>query len=78
MKRRMMTLMLAAVLGTGVLATSSQPASAREFNDQYVYATTRSVSNMDANPGLKATLFPVTLIVDTALLPFAVIAGFVT
>jgi uncharacterized protein YceK len=30
------------------------------------------------HPGLKLTLYPVTLVVDTAFLPFAVIAGFVT
>jgi len=48
------------------------------FNDEYVYATTRSVNDMDMNPALKLTLFPVTVVLDTALLPFALIAGVVT
>jgi len=48
------------------------------FNDEYVYATTRSVNEMDMNPALKLTLFPVTVVLDTALLPFALIAGVVT
>ena len=45
------------------------------FNDEYIFATTRSVSEMDVNPALKVTLFPVTVILDTAFLPFALIAG---
>ena len=52
--------------------------SRAEFNDEYVFATTRSVGNMEANPALKVTLFPVTIVLDTLMLPFAVIAGFVT
>jgi uncharacterized protein YceK len=30
------------------------------------------------NPALKLTLYPVTIVLDTVLLPFAVIAGYVT
>lgn len=48
------------------------------FNDEYVYATTKAVSHMDAHPGAKVPLYPITIAVDTAFLPFAVIAGFVT
>lgn len=33
---------------------------------------------MNAHPGAKVGLYPLTLVVDTAFLPFAVIAGFVT
>lgn len=69
-----------AVLLTGIVVTGwSHPALARDgFNDEYVYATTREVNKMDANPALKLTLYPATIIIDTAFLPFAVIAGFVT
>jgi uncharacterized protein YceK len=68
------------VAGLGLLLVSGGPtaASAADFNEEYVYATTRAVSDMDAHPGAKATLYPLTLVVDTAFLPFAVIAGFVT
>jgi hypothetical protein len=69
-----------AAAGLAMLLVSGTPtaANAEDFNDQYVYATTKAVSRMDAHPGAKATLFPLTLVVDTAVLPFAVIAGFVT
>jgi hypothetical protein len=66
---------------TGVLAMALpvSPAAARgDFNDEYVYPTTRAVSQMRAHPGWKMTLYPVTLAVDTAFLPFGVIAGFIT
>lgn len=73
---------LPAIVGLVALLTFSMSSGAAYasdgFNDEYVYATTRSVSRMDANPGLKVTLYPLTLVVDTAFLPFAVIAGFVT
>ena len=59
-------------------AAPAHPAAAAGFNDEYVFATTKAVHRMDANPGLKVTLYPVTLVVDRAFLPFAVIAGFVT
>ena len=80
MRRGAVILGLAALLATGFMTPlSSRAAFAREgFNDQYIYATTRSVSDMDVNPALKLTLFPATLVLDTAFLPFAVIAGFVT
>jgi hypothetical protein len=35
----------------------------------------RAVNDMDANPALKLTLFPATIVLNTAFLPFAVIAG---
>jgi uncharacterized protein YceK len=76
-KRRIVLLCLTAVL-TMMSVGGADVASADGFNDEYVYATTRGVSDMDAHPGLKITLYPVTLVVDTAFLPFAVIAGFVT
>jgi len=82
----MVSLLALLVSGLSVLA-ASHVASAHErysdrsgsgFNDQYVFATTRDVNQMDAPAGLKLTLFPVTIVLDTVLLPFAVIAGFVT
>jgi hypothetical protein len=48
------------------------------FDEQYMFATTKAVSNMrNVNPALKLTIYPVTVVLDTAFLPFAVIAGFV-
>jgi uncharacterized protein YceK len=42
-----------------------------------VYVTTKKVDHSSMNPIAKATLFPLTVVLDTALLPFTVIAGFV-
>ena len=89
-RRRIMIAGLAALLATGISATApthvafandryyrQEPPS--RFNDEYIFATTRAVNNMEGvNPGLKLTLFPVTIVLDTVFLPFAVIAGFVT
>jgi uncharacterized protein YceK len=47
------------------------------FDDEYVYAATRAVNDMDAHPAVKLTLFPATIVLDTAFLPFAVLAGFI-
>lgn len=69
---------LAALLSAGATFRPEVAQADDGFNDEYVYATTRTVSHMDAHPGLKVTLYPVTLVVDTAFLPLAVIAGFVT
>ena len=71
---------LSAVLAAGVSVATVQPSWARSsgFNDEYIYATTKAVNDMDANPALKLTLFPATVVLDTAFLPFAIIAGFVT
>jgi uncharacterized protein YceK len=68
---------LAAALTVGSIGATSGTAYAR-FNDEYVYASTRAVHSMDAHPAAKVTLYPITVVVDTAFLPFAVIAGFVT
>ena len=76
MRRRIATVALAALLLTDMLVTgTTRVASA--FDDEYVFAATRAVSDMDANPALKVTLFPLTVVVDAAFLPFAVVAGFV-
>ena len=77
--RRIVILLLAGMLTLFSVAAASQPASASSnFNDEYIYATTRDVSHMDAPAGLKLSLYPLTILLDTAFLPFAVIAGFVT
>jgi uncharacterized protein YceK len=74
LRHRIVTATLAALLVAGLPTV----AAARGFNDQYVFATTKSVNRMDnVNPALKATLFPVTIVLDTVFLPFAVIAGYV-
>ncbi len=81
-RRRIVTFALGAALATGISFVPASQAAAAEsrhgFNDEYIYATTRDVSDMDAPAGLKLTLYPATIVIDTALLPFAVIAGFVT
>jgi hypothetical protein len=74
---------LAVLFAVMMSSAAPQVASARYhrddgFDDQYIFATTRAVSDMrDVNPALKLTLYPVTIVLDAAFLPFAVIAGFV-
>jgi hypothetical protein len=69
---------LVALLGTAVVGAPGEArADQAGFDDRYIFAATRGVDNMDAHPAWKATLFPVTVVVDTAFLPFAVIAGYV-
>jgi hypothetical protein len=77
-RRGLVVLGLAVALTAGSVATTSGAANAAGFNDEYVYVATRSVHNMNAHPAAKVTLYPITLAVDTAFLPLAVIAGFVT
>jgi hypothetical protein len=70
-----------AVVAAGVLAATLSVAAPRQadaFNDRYVFAATRGVSQMRMHPALKATLFPVTVAVDIAFLPFSTVAGLVT
>ena len=72
--------LLIAFLAAALIIGGSRVAAAAThegFNDEYVYATTKSVSDMDMNPALKVTLIPATIILDTLFLPFAVVAGFV-
>ena len=88
MRRRIAALGLVALLATGVFGIAERHVGAAQqsyasesrsgFNDEYIFATTRAVNDMqDVNPALKLTLFPATIVLDTAFLPFAVIAGFV-
>jgi uncharacterized protein YceK len=62
-----------------VAAAQYAEAGARDgFNDEYLFATTKSVNRMEGvNPALKLTLYPVTIVLDTVFLPFAVVAGYV-
>ena len=88
LRNRIVVTSLVALLMTGLSTfTANQVAVAQYseagrqdgFNDEYVFATTKSVNRMDTvNPALKLTLYPVTIVLDTVLLPFAVIAGYVT
>ncbi len=82
LRHYVVTIGLLVLLMIGSTAAQGHAATARYhsgFNDEYVYATTRDLNNMEGVPaGLKLTLFPVTIVLDTVLLPFAVIAGFVT
>lgn len=76
MKRTRLALLLAAALSL----TAPHAAFAHDdgFDERYVFATTKAVNNMrNVNPALKLTIYPVTVVLDTAFLPFAVIAGFV-
>lgn len=76
-----MTQTLQRFLAAGVLGAvlTAAPVGARaDFDDRYVYSSTKAVSHMDAHPVAKASLYPLTVVLDTAILPFTVIAGFVT
>ena len=67
-------------VATLALALAGAPAGTAQaaFNDEYVYAATKAVNHMNAHAVAKAPLYPLTVVLDTALLPFTVIAGFVT
>lgn len=78
-KRKFARTAVALTFAATLLAATPQVAKAdtEAFDDQYVFAATKAVNDMDAHPALKVTLYPVTLVLDIAFLPFAVIAGFV-
>jgi hypothetical protein len=48
----------------------------RGYNDQYIFATTRMVSEWDVEPAIKVPLFPPAVIIDLVFLPAEMIAGF--
>src|SRR4030095_8975319 len=70
---------LAAVLAGTAVAAAPDTALAHQqgFDDRYIFAATRGVDQMDAPPALKVPLFPVAFVLDAALLPFEVIAGYI-
>jgi hypothetical protein len=78
-QRSLVAVGLTAILAVGTASISPATAHAdRGFNDRYVFVTTRSLTDSPGmHPALKATLFPVTVALDAAFLPFAVVAGFV-
>jgi hypothetical protein len=45
------------------------------YNSEYLFAATRSVTEMDTSPVVKVPLIPLTLVLDLAILPFEAIAG---
>ena len=47
----------------------------RTYNDEYIFATTKMVSNMDVDAAIKVPLFPPAIVIDLAFLPAEVIAG---
>jgi len=86
-KKRIVVVTLIALLASGpatftvdgVAVAQYTEAEAQDgFNDEYLFATTKSVNNMEGvNPALKLTLYPVTIVLDAVFLPFAVVAGYV-
>ena len=77
--RRMRNIGLASLLVAQLaIASPSHATTSHEgFNDEYVFATTRSVTNMEMNPALKLTLLPATVVLDVVFLPFALVAGLI-
>jgi hypothetical protein len=67
----------AAALAAVLVTAAPSAAGAASFNDEYVFVMTKAVNQWNAHPA-KAMLYPLTLVADTAFLPFAVIAGFAT
>ena len=64
--------------GTAVVAAPGTALAHQQgFDDQYIFAATRGVDQMNAHPALKVPLFPVAFVLDAALLPFEVIAGYI-
>ena len=77
-KRWLAPIVFASFLLQAPVERSAEARTGRGFNDEYVYATTRGLSDMDMNPAFKVTLLPLTVVLDTAFLPFALVAGLVT
>lgn len=46
------------------------------FNDEYIFSTTRMVSELEAPAAVKVPLFPPAVVIDLVFLPAEVIAGF--
>jgi len=47
----------------------------RNYNNEYIFSTTRMVSEMDVHPALKVPLFPPAIVIDVVFLPAEIIAG---
>jgi len=79
--QRWITLVLALALALG----AAQSSFARDNrydrdprNDSYVFATTRSVREMDVHPAVRLTILPVAIVLDVVFLPFALLADAVS
>ena len=48
----------------------------RSYNDEYIFATTKMVSDWDVEPAIKVPLFPPAVVIDLVFLPAEMIAGF--
>jgi len=77
-KRIVAALLLALSLVIGASRHVAYADESIRYNTEYIYATTRGLAETKMHPALKVTLFPVTLVIDTLLLPFAALAGFVS
>jgi len=79
--QRWITLVLALAIALGA-AQSSFARDARydrdRQDDSYVFATTRSVREMDVHPAVRLTILPVALVLDLVFLPFALLADAVS
>ncbi len=69
------------VMALGISMTPQRAFAAAQadqvtYNDEYIFPLTRGLNDMEMNPALKLPLFPVTIILDVALLPVGVIMGF--
>ncbi len=79
LKTRFVSCVLIALVALAAVPSTPAWAEENHFDDKYVFATTRSLNDMQGvNPALKLPLFPVTVVLDVAFLPFAIIAGFVS
>jgi len=48
----------------------------RSYNDEYIFATTKMISEWDVEPAIKVPLFPPAVVIDLVFLPAEMIAGF--
>jgi hypothetical protein len=82
----LLALLIAAVLAVGPRAARAydpydtrseryEERHPRNYNDEYIFSTTRMVSEMDVHPALKVPLFPPAIVIDLVFLPAEVIAG---
>jgi len=46
------------------------------YNDEYIFATTKMISEWDVEPAIKVPLFPPAVVIDLVFLPAEMIAGF--
>lgn len=72
-----MVLALACVLSVGspCEATHRTTEPSGWYNTDYIFAATRGLNDSSLDPGVKITLVPVTLLLDTVFLPFAAVMG---